>query len=191
MEGGLALARPAGDREYAKGIKEGDNYVNLPPVICINIIGFEFMETKNLHSVFHLREDRENNIVLTDVLEIHFIDMVKWKRLREKDIANDPLHRWLAYLDRTSPTQLVEEVIHMDSSIMAANDRQVYVSGDEEAIRAYEMRELAQIDWDSSIDYAHREGKIEVARNALAEGATLEFVQKITGLDLQTIKKLR
>jgi len=30
----------------------------------------------------------------------------------------------------------------------------------------------------------------EIARNALAEGATPEFVQKITGLDLETIKQL-
>ena len=29
-----------------------------------------------------------------------------------------------------------------------------------------------------------------VARNALAEGATPEFVQKITGLDLEAIKQL-
>jgi len=28
------------------------------------------------------------------------------------------------------------------------------------------------------------------ARNALAEGATIEFIQRITGLDLETIKNL-
>jgi len=30
----------------------------------------------------------------------------------------------------------------------------------------------------------------EIARNALAEGASIEFVQKITGLDMETIKRL-
>jgi len=30
-------------------------------------------------------------------------------------------------------------------------------------------------------------GREEVARNALAQGASLDFVQKITGLDIQTI----
>ena len=35
------------------------------------------------------------------------------------------------------------------------------------------------------------EGKEEIARNALAEGASLEFVQKITGLDTEKIKSLR
>jgi flagellar biosynthesis/type III secretory pathway protein FliH len=34
-------------------------------------------------------------------------------------------------------------------------------------------------------------GRAEVARNALAQGATPEFVQKITGLDMQTITSFR
>jgi len=47
-------------------------------VICINIIDFELLETENFHSVFRLREDRESHIALTDALEIHFLDMVKY-----------------------------------------------------------------------------------------------------------------
>ena len=35
------------------------------------------------------------------------------------------------------------------------------------------------------------EGLVEVAKNALAEGASVEFVKKITGLDLETIKNLQ
>ena len=34
------------------------------------------------------------------------------------------------------------------------------------------------------------EEKLQIARNLLAEGSTPEFVQKITGLDLETIEKL-
>jgi len=90
----------------------------------------------------------------------------------------------------------------MDNAIMAANERQVYVTGDEEEIRAYEMREMALMDERARIRYALDEGRkeglaegkkeerIEIARNALAEDATPEFVQKITGLDLETIKGL-
>jgi len=35
------------------------------------------------------------------------------------------------------------------------------------------------------------EGHKEVARNALAEGATFDFVQKISGLDMETLKNLQ
>ena len=34
------------------------------------------------------------------------------------------------------------------------------------------------------------QSRIEIARNALAEGATFDFVQKITGLDIATLKSL-
>jgi len=171
-------------------------------VICINIIDFELLETENFHSVFHLREDRESHIALTDALEIHFIDMVKWRRLKDKDIANNPLHRWLAWFDEASPPKLIEEVTNMDSAIKTANDRQTYVSSDVDTRRLYEMRELARLDWNSSIKYARREGlkegmekgekegKIEIARNALAKGLSTELIHDITGLDPQTIEKL-
>ena len=33
--------------------------------------------------------------------------------------------------------------------------------------------------------------KIEIARNLLAEGSTPDFIQKITGLDIETIKALK
>ena len=36
-----------------------------------------------------------------------------------------------------------------------------------------------------------QEKTLEIARNALAEGSTPDFVQKITGLDLETIEELR
>jgi len=33
--------------------------------------------------------------------------------------------------------------------------------------------------------------KLEIARNLLAEGSSFEFVQKITGLDIDTLKGLQ
>jgi predicted transposase YdaD len=48
--------------------------------------------------------------------------------------------------------------------------------------------------WDDALavryEEGKEEGKEEIARNALAEGASLEFVQKITGLDIETIRCL-
>jgi hypothetical protein len=37
---------------------------------------------------------------------------------------------------------------------------------------------------------AREEGILQTARNALAEGASLEFIRKITGLDTDTLKQL-
>jgi predicted transposase/invertase (TIGR01784 family) len=35
------------------------------------------------------------------------------------------------------------------------------------------------------------EANLKIAQNLLAEGSTLEFVHKITGLDLDTLKSLQ
>ena len=95
----------------------------------------------------------------------------------------------------------------MDKAIMAANERQIYVSEDAEIRRVYEMRELALMDERVSLSDAREEGleegllrgmekgreegkeekRIEIARKALAEGATPEFIQKITGLDIKNL----
>jgi predicted transposase YdaD len=37
----------------------------------------------------------------------------------------------------------------------------------------------------------HANEKLQIARNLLAEDSTPDFVQKITGLDLETIEELR
>ncbi|MDR2617917.1 MAG: hypothetical protein LBC62_03505, partial [Treponema sp.] len=61
-------------------------------------------------------------------------------------------------------------------------------------LRAYEQYEKAASDWTSGINGARREGREEeqkeIAKKALAEGAAVDFVCKITGLDEETIRKL-
>jgi predicted transposase/invertase (TIGR01784 family) len=146
-------------RVFVKSLDSGQDYIELPKVIAINIVDFDFLPTENFHCVFHLREDSENSIILTEALEIHFIDMVKWRLLPKKDIANDALHRWLAWLDQRSPPELIKELKNMDSAIDKADERMVYVTGDKEAIRAYEMRMMGLFDWNSAINYERREGR--------------------------------
>jgi len=50
---------------------------------------------------------------------------------------------------------------------------------------------LTEWNWEDALDVRYEEGKEDVARNALAEGATLEFVRKITGIDLETLKNIQ
>jgi len=57
-------------------LKKRQNYKELPDVILINIINFDYLDTDNHHTVFRLREEDEHEIILTKSLEIHFINMV-------------------------------------------------------------------------------------------------------------------
>ena len=86
-------------REFTKGISAGDDYRELPKVITINIVNFDNIKLDDFHTCFHLWEDDHHDYMLTDVLEIHFINMVKFRKLKTGDIANNLLERWLPSVD--------------------------------------------------------------------------------------------
>ena len=67
-------------REFSRSLSAGQDYSELPDVIAINIVGFDYPPTRDFHSSFHLREDAERDIILTGVLEIHFLNMVKYRK---------------------------------------------------------------------------------------------------------------
>jgi predicted transposase/invertase (TIGR01784 family) len=193
---------------YYQSLNEGQNYRELPNVIAVNIVGYDFPHGGGVHTRFSLREDSDPSLVLSPALEIHFVNMVQWRKLREKDIASNPLHRWLAWFDEESPPELVAEVASMDSAIQAASERQDFITltQDDAAWRTYWSRRGAEHDRISNLDGARREGEeigrqegqqigeekkaIEIARNALTKGLSIEVIHDITGLDMETIQGL-
>jgi predicted transposase/invertase (TIGR01784 family) len=140
--------------------------------------------------------------------------MAQFRKLRERDIRNDSLQRWLAYFDRGSSPELVEEVVRMDRAIQKAEEKMSYICNDKEALRAYQMREMALSDWTSGVNYARREGlregeekglregekkgrkegreegKQEIARNLKAMGLTAAQIEKATGFTEKEIAEL-
>jgi predicted transposase/invertase (TIGR01784 family) len=182
-------------REFSKGLVSGEEYEEVPNVIAINIVGYEFLsQVPDYHTSFHIWEDRHRDIMLTDALEIHFIDMVKFRLAGERDLRNDPLQRWLTYFDKESSWELVEEVLGMDAAIRKAEAKVRHVSSDEEALRIYEMREKALSDWASGVNHARREGKKEgikeVARNLKRMGEAAGKIVRVTGLSPDEIADL-
>lgn len=177
-------------REYSTGIDAGDDYILLPNVIAINIINFEFIPIEDFHTTFHLWEDN-HRYMLTDALEIHFIDMTKFKRLTDKDIKNNPLHRWLTYFDKNTPENILQEVISMDTAIKKADEKMTFISNDKEALRLYRMREMAMSDYTSGVNHAKRETQKEIAKEMLSNGEPISKIMKYTKLPEETIKELQ
>ena len=204
---------------YTDGIKEGDNYRDLPNVVAVNIVDFNFPPRGGVHTSFRLHEDTDPSLILTEALEIHCINMVQWRKLKEKDIRNEPLHRWLTRFDRNSTPELIEEVANMDGAIMAANDKLNDVMRDEETRRTYWRCEMARMDMNGQLEYARDEGwgegfgegyndgvkqgiergieqgieqtSIEIARKMKNAGRPLAEIENFTGLSPVIIEKLQ
>jgi predicted transposase/invertase (TIGR01784 family) len=191
---------------YTEDLEAGEDYHELPDVIAVNIVDFDYLPYGNYHTCFRLREDTDTSFILTGALEIHFIDMVKWRESGEKDLENNPLDRWLAWLDFGSPPELVAEVVRMDSEIMAANEKQEFTSQDKEARRHYWRRMLGEMDRKATLEYARdtglaegraeglaeglAEGKLEIARNLKKMGLSVSQIAEGTGLLPEVIEKL-
>jgi len=186
-------------REFTTGISAGGDYKDMPKVITINIVNFDNIKLDDFHTCFHLWEDDHHDYLLTDVLEIHFINMVKFRRLKTGDIANNLLERWLTFLDVNTPEKTLQEVIQMDSAIGKAYERLNLVTQDKEFIRNYHLRQMAMSDWTTGINTATEKGieqgamqsKIEIAKNSLNKGLPIELIHEITGLDMETIQSLK
>jgi predicted transposase/invertase (TIGR01784 family) len=180
-------------RKYAWNFQSGSDYHELAPVIAVNIVDFGLFPIDDFHTSYHLWEDRHKDVMLSDACEIHFLDMVKFRKIKDYSLE-DPLHRWLVYFDERSPAELVEEVVKMDAAIQLAQDKLEMIARDPELLRAYEQYEKAASDWTSGINGAKREGREEeqkeIAKKALAKGLPIEDVSEITGLDTEMIRRL-
>jgi predicted transposase/invertase (TIGR01784 family) len=82
---------------FSGQIKEGELYKTLKKAITINILDYNFIQIDDYHTVFHLYEDRRRDYKLTDMLEIHFVELPKFRKS-----AGDPrnhLEGWLFYIE--------------------------------------------------------------------------------------------
>lgn len=66
-------------RNYYNHLLAGENYKKVKKTIAINILDYEQFEEGPFHEIDRLRRDYKNRI-LTDKLEIHFIQIPKFKK---------------------------------------------------------------------------------------------------------------
>jgi predicted transposase/invertase (TIGR01784 family) len=132
--------------EYGQSLNAGEDYAQMPDVICINILDYIHSPLKYFHSSYHLYEDECREYCLTRVEELHFIEMPKYRQVTEKDIRGNALHRWLSYIDIETPLEVVKEIVAMDSAIARTQELMKMVRRDKDLLHQYQMYELARSD---------------------------------------------
>ncbi|MEA5021576.1 MAG: Rpn family recombination-promoting nuclease/putative transposase [Desulfitobacterium hafniense] len=156
---------------YSRQIREGMAYKELTKTVSINIVDFNYLkQTSNYHNVFHLYEDEEK-FQLTDVLEIHFMELpkllAKWRR-REISLWENELVRWLLLLegaDNQEILQILEEIAMKDPVLYQAMNAWEETSEDPRIREAYFDRRKAILDEKAAI----REAELRL-QEALEEG---------------------
>ena len=190
---------------YSDQLNEGEDYSVLRRTICINILNFKYLKTRKFHSGYRLKEIYSNE-ELTDVAEIHFIEIPK---LEEGSDEKDMLVAWIEFL-KNPESEKVRSLEMSIEEIREAKDELIRMSNDDAQRELYEMRAKTLKDKISALNEAERKGikkgiqkgrqegikegeknkAIEIAKSMINIGLDKDTISKSTGLDLSEVEKL-
>ena len=146
--------------------------------------------TNNYQSSFNIWEDIEKDYMLTDVVEIHFLELPKFRNKKVKDYKENDIERWLMFLEKDISETTLKELINLDKAIEKAEQKIEYLSSDEETMRIYYERERSLHERANMISSAEKKAKLEIAKNLL-DILDNETIAEKTGLDIEEIQALR
>ena len=178
---------------YSEQLNEGEDYNILKRTICINILNFKYLKTRKFHSGYRLKEIYSNE-ELTDVAEIHFIEIPK---LEGGTDEKDMLVNWVEFL-KDPESEKVRSLEMNIEEIRQAKDELIKMSNDDTQRQIYEMRAKTLKDKVSALNEAERKGMkkgeknkaIEIAKSLL-DVLDLETIALKTGLSIDEINKLK
>ena len=182
-------------------LTEGQNYDKLAKTICINILNFKCLKTKEAHSIYRLKEINTNE-ELTDLQEIHFIELPK---LPKNEEIKDVFDAWMEFIENPISNKLEKAEMTIQEIKEEKNELLRLSANDKERMK-YEDRRAALLDKVSDLENAEEKGieigkeigkkegeknkAIEVAKNSLKAGLDIDTISSITGLDKNGIEKL-
>jgi predicted transposase/invertase (TIGR01784 family) len=181
---------------FSDQLKEGQPFNDLKKTITINILDFNYIGIDTYHTVFHLWEDRDKEYKLTDVMEIRFLELPKFRKA--KPDLSKPLDRWLVFIE-DSPEEVLEMVMKVEPAIAKAEEILEYLGSLDEIKRYYESREMAVHDEITRATGAREEGekagmlaeKKEIAKKLITMGMNMMQIIELTGLSEEEIKGLQ
>ena len=184
---------------YEEQLSEGDRYDKLSRTVCINILDFKYLKNDRFHNGYRLKEI-ETNEELTDLEEIHFIEIPKLKKINsEKDIV-DVLEGWVEFL-RDPESEVVRKLEMTNKEIREAKDELYRLSMDEKERALYFIREKSIRDEISALANAEEKGMergikkgernkaIEIAKSLL-DVLDIETISIKTGLSIKEIEDI-
>ena len=182
---------------YEEQLNEKEDYSKLARTVCINILNFKYLKTDNFHTGYRFKEI-ESNEELTDIMEVHFIEIPK---LQYSSDEKDMLVAWTEFL-KDPESETVRGLELSIEEIRQAKDELIRMSNDSTQRELYDMRANSLRDKISELNAAERKGiekgkeegrkeeKIKIARNMKLSGLDTDTIANITNLSPDEIDKL-
>ncbi|MEW6284296.1 MAG: Rpn family recombination-promoting nuclease/putative transposase [Candidatus Eremiobacterota bacterium] len=148
-------------RLFSGQLERGEPYSRIAKTIGISICDFAlFSDLEDLHSIYRLY-DWEHRRELTDVLELHFIELQKFRRDKPHELRT-PFEKWLhvlkfgeLYEEALGP---IPEALTQEEGIEMALDSMRKACASDEVREMVEMRMKALRDEATRLEHALEEG---------------------------------
>ena len=173
----------------------------LNKTIVVLLSNFELDVTKDIpkiHTKWEIREEEYSKIVLTNVLEIHIIEMPKLiKAMENKKVdKKDKLILWTIFM--LSPEKLGDEVMKNNEDIKKAKEELEKINQNAREKELARLRMKHIMDTKAVQRYGFKEGKKagiqegknEIAKKLLKMGLSMEKIIEATGLTKEELEKI-
>lgn len=175
----------------SKETKRGTKYENIKQVIMINILDYEMLGFDEYISETAIVLEKHRDYEVLRGIKWYFIELPKFRRLHPD--MNEKINQWLAFIDDYD-RRLVEMAEKKNETLKKARVEMNYLTGDEEVQRIAELREKWEMDWNSGIANAKKEGnketKNEIAKKMKNRKIEIETIMEVTGLTKEEVEKL-
>ncbi len=150
------LARTLGNQ-----LQTGEDYRELRAAIGLHLLAFDLFTTNKAEREqalwrFEMRDERQPQVSLGNVLQLNLIELNKADRL---ELPSSPLRTWITFFNHWQEELIMATIAH--EPVIKAINRLRELSADEEARRLAFVRERALHDEVSFLNEARREGRQE------------------------------
>ena len=164
---------------------------------------FNIFDWKKFHSKGLLKEN-ELNKVMTDKLELHFLELPKL--IKNKEEGNKRLRQWLEFIYNKRKGE-IEVAVQENEKIAKAQVEYKYLTGDEQVQRLAFLRDKWESDHKSELNWEKREAekrgekrgektgrlqeKKQIVIKMLKENYKDDIIIKLTEIDKEELEKLK
>ena len=190
---------------YSKLLKKGEQYDELTPVISINLLNFNLNKKSNYVHSCYMIYDTKNARLLTDHLQIHMIELKKFK-FKDNNLPKD-LNCWLGFFTTNNMEEYMSEIVKEKPIMEEAHKRYNNFIRSRLMMSEYEKKEIYQYDKKIALADERRigrregrkEGKLEgikegiekgIEKGRLAEQISMAIAMKKENIDIETIKRI-
>ena len=188
---------------YSKLLKKGEEYEDLTPVISVNLLNFNLnKKSGNVHSCYMIYDTKNKNL-LTDHLQIHIIELKKFKfgvcppLAKDNNLSKD-LNYWLGFFTTNNMEEYMSEIVKEKPIMEEAHKRYNNFIRSRLMMSEYEKKEIYQYDKQimlkderlKGIKQGIKDEKYSIAKSLKNSGLDNKFISEHTGLSIEEIEKL-